>query len=344
MLKREFRVRNVMTVVLSFTVLVVFSALVQAQGVSGRVLAVVVGPAAAHLDPSPSSPVVGTLAVGTRVTAEQLREGWYRVRLPKPDSAPAAVYGWIPVSMLAPVAESELLQPPAGGPPADESVAGVLQDLRAQRDRLDRAIQALQTAPEAEPLRARRAKIDVAIKALEETGAGSPPASTNVTYTPVPSTTTAPRGLAETPKTGVERQGFLIGFSIGGGAIDCADCDSLSGVAADFHIGGMLNEKVALMYDGSAVASGDPAVTVSVGTFAVQYWMGQRGWIKGGAGFGTFNDDFGTESGLAVMGGAGVELVQKRKFVLDLQGRVATTKFEFSRINMFMLSLGFNWY
>ena len=44
------------------------------------------------------------------------------------------------------------------------------------------------------------------------------------------------------------------------------------------------------------------------------------------------------------MGGAGVELLQKRKFVLDLQGRVTTTKFEFESIHMFLVSLGFNWY
>ena len=163
MLKREFCGRDVMIVVLSFAVLVVFPTLAQAQVVSGRVLAVIVGPAAAHLDPSPSSPVVGTVTVGTRVTAEQVRDGWYRVGLPKLEGAPAAVYGWIPVSMLAPVATSEVLQPPTGVPPADESTGGVLRDLRSQRDRLDRAIQALQAAPEADPLRARREKIDLAI-------------------------------------------------------------------------------------------------------------------------------------------------------------------------------------
>jgi hypothetical protein len=83
----------------------------------------------------------------------------------------------------------------------------------------------------------------------------------------------------------------------------------------------------------------------SIGTVAVQYWAGNRSWIKGGAGFGALVEDCcETQIGPAVMGGAGVELVQKRKFVLDLQGRVSGTKFESGVLRMFMVSLGVNWY
>ena len=108
-----------------------------------------------------------------------------------------------------------------------------------------------------------------------------------------------------------------------------------------------MTDKLGLMDDGAANSSVTDGyqTTSSVGTVAVQYWVGNRSWIKGGAGFGTIVDDFNElETGLAVMGGGGVELVQKRKFVLDLQGRVTRTALEFRNIHMFLVSLGFNWY
>src|SRR5688572_28023557 len=52
------------------------------------------------------------------------------------------------------------------------------------------------------------------------------------------------------------RQGFLIGFGIGGGEIissDCEDCESLAGFAFDFSIGGMLNPNLGIMYDAFGV-------------------------------------------------------------------------------------------
>jgi hypothetical protein len=183
MVKRLLRTRDALIAASSLSLLVVLTPRVAAQDVQGTAL-VAVGLADARLDPWQSSPVVGTVTIGTRVTADQLRGGWYLVRLPKPDNAPAAVYGWIPAAMLAAAPPGSALQPPQAGQPADETVSGVLRDLKFQRNRLDRAIEALQTAPEATPLRARRDKLDVAIRALEDTG-GEPSPTPKAAASPV---------------------------------------------------------------------------------------------------------------------------------------------------------------
>jgi hypothetical protein len=167
--------------------------------------------------------------------------------------------------------------------------------------------------------------------------------------------------VVPTSAQGVERSGFLIGFSLGGGSVmpDCDGCETKSGPALDIHVGGMLNEKLALMFDGTGITwsiddpSGDATGNSTVSAVAVQYWPAPKFWVKGGAGFGSVGcsdkDICGdTESGLGLMVGAGVELIQKGKFTLDLQGRLATYSVddegESARINQFAITLGCNWY
>src|SRR5436190_7129834 len=62
---------------------------------------------------------------------------------------------------------------------------------------------------------------------------------------------------APTAPVGIQRRGFVIGFSLGGGTMNCGDCpddSALSGVALDLHLGGMLTPQLALMFDGWGVA------------------------------------------------------------------------------------------
>ena len=336
------------------------------------------GPAAVLLSPSSSSVIVATVAAGTRVHAEKVQGDWYLVRLPKAADEPAPVSGWIPAAMLSrvradmsAVGTSGYIEPQARVAPVLITAGpgpGLLDELRSQRTKVDAAIQALDGVADAQALRVRRDKLDRAINATEAlnesdalVAAETRPATAAAIAAPSiaasaePVTTPAQMpNPALSYRPGVERKGFLIGLSVGGGGFSgkfqCGDCGSLSsGGAGTFQIGGMLTDKLGLMYDGSADSSSkndDPRMS-TVGTVAVQYWVGNKSWIKGGAGFGThtfLNDECCTETGLALMGGAGVELLQKRKFVLDLQGRVTTTKFEFESIHMFLVSLGFNWY
>jgi hypothetical protein len=153
---------------------------------------------------------------------------------------------------------------------------------------------------------------------------------------------------AQSSSGAVERSGFLIGFALGGGQLTCDGCDSRTGPAVDIHLGSMMGEKAALMFDGSGINVSDEHDNTStsvVDTFAIQYWVADRIWVKGGVGIGALTcDGCDTETGLGFMGAAGVELLQKGKFALDVQGRFATAKYDEGRINQLTFMVGANWY
>lgn len=166
-------------------------------------------------------------------------------------------------------------------------------------------------------------------------------------------------GPEPAPELGVvQRSGFLIGFSLGGGSFalqDCDECETLSGLGLDIHLGGMITPRLALMFDGSGVAhsleDGGSVVHV-IDTIAAQYWVTPRVWVKGGVGVGqlSVNDDTGarvaeSETGTGVLLAGGVELLQTESFALDLQLRgSAVTYDEANTISMGSINLGFNWY
>jgi Outer membrane protein beta-barrel domain len=161
----------------------------------------------------------------------------------------------------------------------------------------------------------------------------------------------------------VEREGFLFGFAVGGGSISCKDCDgSSSGPTLDLHIGTMVGEKMAVMLDGSGIAVSEDdsygekiTETFTVDTIALQYWVTDRVWVKGGIGAAMLrwsgpNIETVSDTGLGLMAAAGVEVVQKGKFTLDIQGRFLTAQHDpFDtgtkiRFNQIMGMVGFNWY
>jgi hypothetical protein len=154
----------------------------------------------------------------------------------------------------------------------------------------------------------------------------------------------------------VEREGFLIGFALGGGALSCKDCASKAGPVVDFQVGLMVNDRLAIMLDGMGMAVaesdndfGDVTTTNGLATIAAQYWVADRFWLKGGIGAGTTRatsegHELASDSGLAVMGAAGYELLQKGKLALDLQARFGSTKHQGGRISQLTASIGFNWH
>jgi len=146
----------------------------------------------------------------------------------------------------------------------------------------------------------------------------------------------------------VERKGFIAGIGIGGGKITCSDCESKSGTAVALHLGGMLTEKVALVLGLSVVSTDDNDLTSSVASAAVQYFVSPKVWVKGGIASVLLEvngkGSYASNTGGGFQGGLGVEVVQKKRFAIDLQVRFTTAKIEGERTNNVMALLGFNLY
>jgi hypothetical protein len=160
--------------------------------------------------------------------------------------------------------------------------------------------------------------------------------------------------LASPAAHAVERKGFVIGFGAGLGQTR-VEGESNTGFASEFHIGGMIGPRTALLLDGSMVADSEEAfgetltVGIGVGAIAVQHWVHDRIWVKGGIGQGSVFVSGGGESefeeaGLGFLAGAGYEIVQKEKFTLDLQGRFTTSSKDDVRFNNVSAVLGVNWW
>ena len=165
------------------------------------------------------------------------------------------------------------------------------------------------------------------------------------------------------------RRGLAIGFGFGvggmsaeSGPIECVGCDyEPAAVGVDFHIGAMINPRFALLFEvwgtGQAVdADGRTVLVQTMAMAALQYWLTPQLWLKGGLGAAqlsySFDDGYGEtdsaeiDSGGAIMGAVGYEIMSGRKFAIDLQLRVGSGTYEgiSDQINAGTLSVGFNWF
>src|SRR4029077_7766005 len=115
-----------------------------------------------------------------------------------------------------------------------------------------------------------------------------------------------------------------------------SDCVTVCGGAfmGELHVGGMINPRLAIMGDFWLAARGwtdptfgDGSTIHNIDTAALQYWATDMLWLKGGLGFGrmqlsdVFGGRMGDETGFAMMGAVGLEIVQSFNFTLDLQAR-----------------------
>lgn len=164
------------------------------------------------------------------------------------------------------------------------------------------------------------------------------------------------------------RQGFTIGFGFGVGGMssdtnvtDCGNCDyEPAAVGFDFHLGGMVNPRLALLGElwGTVQAveqSGRTALVQTMFLVAAQYWVSPQLWIKGGIGAAqlslSYDDGFEGDSreldtGGALMGAIGYEILSGERFSIDLQGRLGSASYEGlgDNITAGTVSLGFNWF
>lgn len=152
-------------------------------------------------------------------------------------------------------------------------------------------------------------------------------------------------------KDEVEVKGTFGGFALGAGTMRCRECRSLNGLAIDFHIGHADSDKVgwALVGSGVSHSEGGTDTTSILAGLVVQYWPASRLWLAGGVGAGQTeiqgsgaktNDDVK----FALIGGAGVHLLPRRKFVLDLRARYGTYAAEGGRLHQLSVLLGCTWY
>jgi len=153
----------------------------------------------------------------------------------------------------------------------------------------------------------------------------------------------------------------LGGMSDNGSAItSCDNCDynPLAG-EVDFHIGGVLTPRFALMFEGqanlqtihSSFRDGDTVISQTAAMVAGQFWILPILWIKGGVGFSHLqvDNDYVTGdlgNGLAVMGAVGVELMSARNFALELQGRLIEGTYNSGddHVTSGTVGIGVNWY
>ena len=155
------------------------------------------------------------------------------------------------------------------------------------------------------------------------------------------------------------RNGLVLGGGIGFGGLTADRCGDLcgGGLSLEGHIGGMLNPRIALMFDAWTVIhpqsnfNGNTTDTIYSG--ALQLWASPIVWFKGGFGLGNTtvsNNNTLTIRGAtaaALMGAIGIELLQNGPFALDLQGRVGHTFFSVDdggAMTDYALMIGFNFY
>jgi hypothetical protein len=171
-------------------------------------------------------------------------------------------------------------------------------------------------------------------------------------------------GLSPVARAGAhphDRNGFVIGFGVGGGSMGIEDADEREGsVIGNFRIGYAVRPDLVLQFEGSGWTKtfedpvGDLTWTFSAGTAALTWFPGNvGGWLRGGVGGGTASVELETggfritddESGFAVLAGAGYEWRLTRMFALGPHAEFFWMDLdEVGSADMFGGALDFNWY
>jgi hypothetical protein len=178
------------------------------------------------------------------------------------------------------------------------------------------------------------------------------------------------------PPPAVTEDGFFyrrgltlgVGLGIGGmdsdtGAIDCYNCTySPVAGAGDFHIGGMISPRLALLFELWITAKpldeyGADTLSQTMAMVGVQYWLSPQLWIKGGLGFsylslsyddGYYIVDEAVAEGGAIMGAVGYEVLSAPRFAIDIQLRLGAGTYQGlgfgDQIQALTVGGGINWY
>lgn len=158
-----------------------------------------------------------------------------------------------------------------------------------------------------------------------------------------------------------DRNGFMIGFGIGGASLGLADDQDREGsVTANFRIGYALRHDLVLHYEGNGwvktfeTVVGDATWSFSTSTVAMTWFPSNMGlFLRGGVGLGTARVEVETggvtvsdsEGGVGFLLAGGYEFRLTKKFALAPQVEYAYQKLDtLDSSNMIGGGLGFNWY
>lgn len=155
------------------------------------------------------------------------------------------------------------------------------------------------------------------------------------------------------------RQGWLVGFGIGGGSagvdVPGVDSDREGGFGGSLRAGYAFNQRISLELGGSAWTREENGVTVAFAATGptLNYYPGEQGLVlRAGVGSGTGKASVQqgnvtvstTEDGLGVFGGVGYEFRVTPRFALGPQINVGWMDLDSFNANWVNVELGFHWY
>lgn len=151
------------------------------------------------------------------------------------------------------------------------------------------------------------------------------------------------------------RDGFAIGVSLGSAILlGSGKKNELRGVSGAFGIrlGTTAGEKLLwfAQLDGATRTDGSGASLLSV---AAHYYVREAIWLRGGAGFSSATQrvanlagevEAQTDGGLALVGGAGVDIFRRGIFAVDLELSLSRAFYGNGRVNVGTFQVAVNWY
>lgn len=158
-----------------------------------------------------------------------------------------------------------------------------------------------------------------------------------------------------------DRNGFMIGFGVGGGSLGIEDGDEREGSGiGNFRVGYAVRPDLVLALETEGwtksfdSVAGDVTWSFSVATAALTWYPGAQGaYLRGGIGVGVADAELdlgsitvsGNESGLGAAAAAGYEWRLTRKFALGPEAQFYWMDLEdLGSANLFGGSLNFDWY
>ena len=151
----------------------------------------------------------------------------------------------------------------------------------------------------------------------------------------------------------LERDGFFIGFGVGGGSLGAEGSDEReSAGVGHFRIGGKLNDKVSLGAESNAWVKKENGATLTDGALTATAWVYPSAtsgfFLKGGLGVSRLELDLGffgsgSTRGTAAMVGAGFDIGFGGSFSLSPVATFWTGRYDEGSTNVFGLMIGVNW-